>query len=327
MTDPDFVPAMKRAAGIVTDEGGVTSHAAIVSREMGIPCIVGTGSATNILKDDDVITIDAKTGKVYRGDHVESVKTNAQEDASKIQTIVTKTKIYMNLGIPEKIDDYKDLPMDGIGLMRVEFIIADVIKAHPLHMIEEHREQEYIDKLAEGIQKVASVVAPRPVVVRFSDFKTNEYSSLIGGYKHEPKEENPMIGWRGVSRYVSENFEPAFRLECRAIKKVREICKNVWIMLPFVRNTEEVVKCISLMESEGLKRSEDFKIWLMAEIPAFAIVPEDFAKLDIDGASIGSNDLTQLILGVDRDSTTLGKMGYFDEKNTAVLHGIKQIIQ
>lgn len=325
MTDPDFVPAMKRAAGIVTDEGGVTSHAAIVSREMGIPCVVGTGNATKILMDGDLITIDAKAGKVYRGEKTEKLKAEIKPEEH-LQIPETKTKIYMNLGIPEKIDDYKDLPISGIGLMRVEFIIADVIKEHPLYMIEEKKEDEYIDKLAEGIEKVASALHPRPIVVRFSDFKSNEYINLAGGYKYEPKEENPMIGWRGVSRYVSENFEPAFRLECRAIKKVREKYNNVWVMLPFVRTTEEVKKCIKLIESEGLTRSSDFKIWLMAEVPALAMIPEEFAKLDIDGASIGSNDLTQLTLGVDRDSQILGKMGYFDEKNSAVMHAIKNII-
>ncbi len=332
MTDPDFVPAMKRAAAIVTNEGGITSHAAIVSREMGIPCVVGTEKATQILKDGDLITVDAINGLVYKGEQVKSLKAAEakpveQKPKVPIEQIETATKIYMNLGIPEKIDDYKDLPIDGIGLMRVEFIIADDIKEHPLHMIEQGREQEYIDKLAEGIKKVASAIYPRPVIVRFSDFKTNEYENLIGGDKYEPKEDNPMIGWRGVSRYVSEVFEPAFRLECRAIKKVREQFKNVWVMLPFVRKTSEVKKVIKIIQNEGLIRDEQFKIFIMAEVPAVAIMPEEFAKLEIDGASIGSNDLTQLILGVDRDSELLGKMGYFDERNAAVLHGIKRIIE
>jgi len=327
MTDPDFVPAMKRAIAIVTDEGGITSHAAIVSREMGIPCIVGTEKATQILKDGDVITVDAVNGVVYRGVHVGEVKEKPKEIEEPIEGIETQTKIYMNLGIPEKIDDYKNLPIDGIGLMRVEFIIADVIKEHPLHMIEQGRAQEYVDKLAQGIKKVASAIYPKPVVVRFSDFKTNEYRNLVGGEKYEPKEDNPMIGWRGVSRYISEDFEPAFRLECKAIRKVREEYKNVWVMLPFVRNTSEVKKALKILESEGLIRDEQFKVWIMSEVPAVAIMPEEFAKLPIDGTSIGSNDLTQLTLGVDRDSETLGKMGYFDERNEAVLRAIKRIIE
>ncbi len=332
MTDPDFVPVMKRAAAIVTDEGGITSHAAIVSREMGIPCIVGTEKATEVLKDNEVITVDAMRGLVYRGEQKitaekeESIQAE-QKPKEPIEKIDTKTKIYMNLGIPEKISDYKNLPIDGIGLMRTEFIIADDIKEHPLYMIEQGRSQEYIDKLADGIKKVASAVYPRPVVVRFSDFKTNEYRNLAGGEKYEPKEDNPMIGWRGVSRYISGTFEPAFRLECRAVRKVREEYNNVWVMFPFVRNVNEVKKAIKILESEGLVRDEHFKIWIMSEVPSVAIMPEEFAKLDIDGTSIGSNDLTQLTLGVDRDSETLGKMGYFDEKNTAVLRAIKRIIE
>ena len=331
MTDPDFVPAMKRAAAIVTDEGGMTSHAAIVSREMGIPCIVGTEEATKKLKDGDIITVDATRGNVYFGkvdvkpENPEVVHGLVEEVP--ISKITTKTKIYMNLGIPEKAEEYKHLPMDGIGLMRLEFIIADLIKEHPMFMLKENRGEQYVEELAAGITTVAAAVNPKPVVVRFSDFKTNEYSGLKGGAEFEPKEENPMIGWRGVSRYVSPDFEPAFRLECKAIKKVRESLKNVWVMLPFVRNVEEVKKSIEILKDEGLERDEHFQIWLMAEVPAVAIIPEEFAQLPIDGASIGSNDLTQLTLGVDRDSEKLGKMGYFDERNAAVLHGIKRIIQ
>lgn len=325
MTDPDFVPAMKRAKAIVTDEGGMTSHAAIVSREMAIPCIVGTEKATEFLKDNDIITVDANSGKVYRGEiKVSAVKPEKEEEGPIPET---KTKVYINLGIPEEIDKYKDKPIDGIGLMRLEFIIADLIREHPMHMIKEGRSHEYVDKLASGIGKVAEAVKPRPVVVRFSDFKTNEYSNLIGGKEFEPKEENPMIGWRGVSRYVSKEFEPAFRLECKAIKKLRDSgLTNIWVMLPFVRNVLEVKNCIKIIESEGLHRDELFKIWLMAEVPSMAVVAEDFAKLDIDGASIGSNDLTQLTLGVDRDSEHMAKMGYFDERNEAVLINIKRII-
>ncbi len=332
MTDPDFVPAMKKASAIITDEGGITSHAAIVSREMGIPCIVGTEKATQILRDDDLITVDASSGKVYRGNLTEAIKEEEKIEERKeeyevpIEDVKTNTKIYLNLGIPEKIHDYKNLPIDGVGLMRIEFIIANSIREHPLHMIEENRQQEYINKLSEGIKEVASAINPKPVIVRFSDFKTNEYRNLVGGEKYEPHEENPMIGWRGASRYVSEKFQEAFRLECRAIRKVREECKNVWVMIPFIRTPEEAKKCMKIMESEGLIRSENFKIWIMAEVPSIAIITEDFAQLNIDGASIGSNDLTQLVLGVDRDSEILGKMGYFNEREKPVLKAVKRII-
>ncbi len=332
MTDPDFVPAMKIAAAIVTDEGGMTSHAAIVSREMEIPCIVGTEKATKILKDGEVVTVDAVDGYVYRG-VVEIEETQKEESGSEKKQdnidpnkIVTRTKIYMNLGVPFKIKDYKDLPFDGIGLMRTEFIIASQIGKHPLYMIENGRADEYIDTLAKGIEEVASTIYPKPVIVRFSDFKSNEYRNLEGGDKYEPVENNPMIGFRGVSRYVSEKFEKAFRLECRAIKKVREKYDNVYVMLPFVRTIDEVIKVLKIMESEGLVRNDKFKVFLMAEVPSMVILADKFAKLPIDGISIGSNDLTQLTLGVDRDSDILGEMGYFDERNEAVLRSVNRLI-
>ena len=194
-------------------------------------------------------------------------------------------------------------------------------------MIELGKEEEYINALKEGIQKVARAIGNRPLVVRFSDFKTNEYHDLEGGEKYEDKESNPMIGFRGVSRYVSPEFEKAFRMECQAISRVRKENPNVYVMLPFVRNTDEVSKCLGIMKSEGLERSRDFKILLMAEVPSMALIPEEFAKLEVDGVSIGSNDLTQLTLGVDRDSAILGRMGYFDERNRAVLVAIHNIIR
>jgi pyruvate,water dikinase len=326
MTNPDYVPAMKRASAIITDEGGMTCHAAIVSREMGIPCIVGTGKATTILKEGEGVTVDGKEGKVYRGIiEIEKKEIKPIEVVGKIETA---TKIYMNLGVPEKIDDYKDLPFEGIGLMRIEFIIASYVGEHPNYLLEIGQEQKYIDKLAEGIAKVASAINPRPVVVRFSDFKTNEYRSLKGGEKYEPQEDNPMIGWRGVSRYISPEFEKAFRLECKAIKKVRDEMnlKNVWVMLPFVRTTWEVERCLEIMKSEGLERKEDFKVWLMAEVPSIVFLADEFSKF-CDGFSIGSNDLTQLIMGADRDSAILGKMEYFDERNEAVKRAISSLIE
>ncbi|MEM4216753.1 MAG: putative PEP-binding protein [Candidatus Methanomethylicaceae archaeon] len=199
----------------------------------------------------------------------------------------------MNLGEPAMIDKYKDLPFDGIGLMRIEFIIADVIGEHPLYLIESHEEERFIDKLASGISWVARNIYPRPVVVRFSDFKTNEYRQLKGGDKYEPQEHNPMIGWRGVSRYISPVYEPGFRLECKAIKRVRDDwgLKNVYVMLPFVRTPWEVEKCLTIMKEEGLERCRDFKVWLMAEIPSIIFMADEFSKL-CDGFSVGSNDLT-----------------------------------
>jgi len=326
MTSPDFVVAMQKAVAIVTDEGGLTSHASIVSREMGIPAVVGTEKATSLLGEGEIVTVDGAAGKVYAGSV--AAKENDLIEEEEEEELVTKTKVYMNLGEPEQIEKYKTLPFDGIGLMRLEFIILSWIGKHPLFMIKNKKEQMYVEKLAEGIEKIAKTVFPRPVVVRFSDFKTNEYRGLEGGGQFEPVEENPMIGWRGVSRYVSEEFKEAFVLECRAIKRVREAgMVNVMVMLPFVRTTSEVEKVLEIMREEGLQRADDFKVWLMAEVPAVALIPEEFAQLDIDGASIGSNDLTQGVLCVDRDSGKLGRMGYFDERNPAVLKAIENIIQ
>ena len=327
MTNPDYVPSMKRAGAIVTEEGGTTCHAAIVSREMGIPAIVGTEKATKVLKENQLITVDATSGKVYEGSVAIEKKEIEKEDSLPEKEFKTKTKVYMNLGEPEKISDYKNLQFDGIGLMRIEFIISSYIGKHPLFLIENNQQDLYIDKLAEGISKVASEINPKPVIVRFSDFKSNEYKGLEGGERFEPHEDNPLIGWRGVSRYISSEFIEAFKLECKAIKKVRSTLKNVHVMLPFVRITDEVKKCLEIMRTEGLVKEEGFKVWLMAEIPSLALIPEDFAKLDIDGVSIGSNDLTMLVLGVDRDSAKLGKMGYFDERNKAVLKAIENIIE
>ncbi len=337
MTDPDWVPLMKKAAAIVTDEGGMTSHAAIVSRELGIPAVVGTGNATKVIKTGMLITVDGSRGVVYEG-RVEIGGRKAEEKAAGAAAIspevlrdlypVTGTKIYMNLGEPDAIDKYVHLPFDGIGLMRIEFILSDWIGYHPLYLIEIGKQDFFVDKLAQGIAKVASAIYPRPVVVRFSDFKTNEYRGLKGGEKYEPEERNPMLGWRGVSRYIHPAYEKAFRLEVRAIRKVREEMglKNVWTMLPFVRTTWEVERVLQIMAEEGLERNRDFKVWIMAEVPSVVFLADEFAKL-VDGFSIGSNDLTQLVLGVDRDSQLLAGMGYFDERDPAVLRAIKMLIE
>jgi pyruvate,water dikinase len=331
MTSPDWVPFMRIASGIITSEGGVTSHAAIVSRELGIPCVVGASNALEILKDNVLITLDARNGLIYEGEIKELLEREkllevSPEEAAKLKT---RTKILMNLGVPMEIEKYKHLPFDGIGLMRIEFIIAEWIKEHPNYLIEKGEEQKYIDKLAEGIAMVAKAIYPRFVVVRFSDFKTNEYRQLIGGEKYEPIEANPLVGWRGVSRYISKEFEQAFRLECKAIKKVREELKldNVWVMLPFVRTTWEVEKVLKIMEEEGLKRgAKNLQIWAMVEVPSTVFLIEEFCKY-FDGFSIGSNDLAMGILLVSRDSAFLANMGYFDEMNPAVLKAIKQVIK
>ncbi|MGC8836211.1 MAG: phosphoenolpyruvate synthase [Infirmifilum sp.] len=337
MTDPDWVPYMKIAAAIVTDEGGMTAHAAIVSRELGIPAIVGTREATKVMVDGKEYTVDAKTGVVYEG-RVEELLGKKEEKAAAaaaapieiIYKPITGTKIYMNLGVPEKIKEYKNLPFDGIGLMRVEFIMASYVGEHPLYLLESGRGDVLVNKMAEGIALVAREIYPRPVVVRFSDFKTNEYRQLKGGEKYEPQEDNPMLGWRGVSRYISPQYEKAFRLEVRAIKKVREEMGlgNVWVMAPFVRTLWEAERFVKLLAEEGLESNRDFKVWAMAEVPSIIFLAEEFSRY-FDGFSIGSNDLTQLTLGTDRDSAILPKIDprYFDERDPAVRTAIAMLIE
>jgi len=338
MTNPDYVPFMKLAGAIVTDKGGVTCHAAIVSRELGIPCVVGTSNATKLMVTGKEYTVDSRSGVIYEGvlpTLTEQLSSSTQA-ASPTHTSgfatqavpVTATKIYMNLGVPEKVEDYKHLPFEGIGLMRIEFILASYIGEHPLYLIETGQAQKFVDKLAEGIAVVARAIQPRSVVVRFSDFKTNEYRQLKGGEKYEIVEANPMLGWRGCSRYISSWYEKAFRLECQAIKKFREEwgLKNVWVMLPVVRTVWEAKKSLEIMREEGLEKSRDFKVWFMAETPSIAILADEFSKL-CDGFSIGSNDMTQGILMIDRDSERLGQMGYFDERDPAVKRMIAHLIK
>ena len=319
MTNPDFVPAMKRATAIVTNEGGQTSHAAIVSRELGVVCVVGTREATNKLKEGDVITVSGSEGLVYPG----KVEIEVEEE-EKYEYVKTDTKIYMNLGEPDMAEKYKDLKIDGIGLFRAEFMAAELGK-HPKLLIEEGGEEELIDKFAKGIAKVAKTFYPRPVVYRALDFKTNEYAGLKGGDKFEPKEANPMIGWRGASRYITE--PEVFEFEVKAIKKVRdEGLDNVYLMIPFVRTTWELKEIRKLIEKVGLKQDKKFKLWIMVEVPSSAILIEEFIKEGIDGVSIGSNDLTQLVLGVDRDSAILGEK-WFYELDPAVLWCLERVVK
>ncbi|MCW4018696.1 MAG: phosphoenolpyruvate synthase [Candidatus Bathyarchaeota archaeon] len=333
MTNPDFVPFMKIASAIVTDKGGVTSHAAIVSRELSIPCVVGTETATQAMKTGQQYTVDSRNGIIYEGVLSQAVEKPAASNGAAMvvqaeAAPVTATKIYMNLAIPDMVEKYKDLPFQGIGLMRTEFIFADYIGEHPLYLVESGQSQKLVDKFAEGVAAVARAIQPRPVVVRFSDFKTNEYRDLKGGEKYEIVEENPMLGWRGCSRYISKWYIEAFRLECKAIQKCRTEwgLKNVYVMLPMIRTLWEAKKVLEIMKEEGLERGRDFKIWFMAETPSIAIMADEFSKL-VDGFSIGSNDMTQGILMIDRDSERLGQMGYFDERDPAVKRIIARLIR
>lgn len=332
MTDPDFVPFMKMASAIVTDKGGITSHAAIVSRELNIPCVVGTETGTQVMKTGVEYTVDSRNGIIYEGIMQQAVAPVASNGGAVTVAAesapVTATKIYMNLGTPEIIEQYKNLPFEGIGLMRTEFIMASAIGQHPMLFVENKEEQKFIDIFAENVAIVARAIQPRPVVVRLSDFKTNEYRGLKGGEKYEINEENPMLGWRGCSRYISKWYIDAFKLECRAIKKCRTEwgLKNVYVMLPMVRTLWEAKQVLEIMKEEGLERSKDFKIWFMAETPAIAIMADEFSKL-VDGFSIGSNDMTQGVLMIDRDSERLGQMGYFDERDPAVKRIIAHLIR
>jgi pyruvate,water dikinase len=338
MTAPDWVPAMKKAKAIITNSGGMTCHAAIVSRELGIPCIVGTASrgaaATEVIKTGQDITVDATNGVVYEGILEEATKqapaASAAEGGAVVTAVesypITGTKIYVNLGEPDLAEKVSKLPADGVGLMREEFIWASYIGEHPLYLIKIGHPEKVVNGLAEGFRKVAQAFNPRPVVLRFSDFKSSEYRDLKGGEEFEPQEPSPLLGWRGASRYYDPKYVEGFKLEIQAVKKVREEygLKNLWVMIPFVRTVDELRKVIEIMENEGLKRGPDFKVWLMAEIPSNIILADKFAQY-VDGFSVGSNDLTMLILGTDRDNGTVGHI--FDERNLAVLRAVKQLIK
>ncbi|HBH46256.1 MAG: phosphoenolpyruvate synthase [Candidatus Jacksonbacteria bacterium RIFOXYC2_FULL_44_29] len=365
MTDPDWEPIMKKAAAIVTNSGGRTSHAAIVSRELGLPCVVGTGTATKAIKSGEKVTVccaEGESGKVYQGVLKFTIRTIKLDDVAK-----TKTKILMNIGDPDVAFGYSQIPNDGVGLARLEFIIANAVKVHPLALLDfkneckvafpsgaKRRSQDlnssvcrtiaeltygykvksdfFVDKLALGVGRIAAAFYPREVILRFSDFKSNEYANLLGGEAYEPKEENPMIGWRGASRYYTPAFRPAFDLECLAIRRVREEMGlyNLAVMIPFCRTIEEGQKVIDILkENKVLPAKSDgnknrLKIYVMCEIPSNVILAEDFADL-FDGFSIGSNDLTQLTLGVDRDSDLVAHV--YDERNPAVKKLVAEVIK
>ncbi|MBI2852793.1 MAG: phosphoenolpyruvate synthase [Chloroflexi bacterium] len=321
MTTPDFVPAMKRAVAIVTNRGGRTSHAAIVSRELGIPCVVGAERATVILKTGQVITVDGSHGKVYDGKVARRIATSPMASVI-LETIKTRTRVYVNLAQPELAEKVAAHNVDGVGLLRAEFMVGQ-IGEHPRYMMEQNRGDEFVRRLAQGISIFTSNFAPRPVVYRTTDFKTNEYRDLKGGEKYEAKEENPMLGYRGASRYIAE--PDVFRLELEAIKKVREKYKNLWVMIPFVRTVEEMRRSKEIMEAAGLKRSPDFKLWMMVEVPSNVFLMEKFLEVGVDGISIGSNDLTQLTLGVDRDNEMLQEA--FDERDEAVMLALEKVVK
>ncbi len=332
MTAPDWVPAMKKAKAIVTDSGGMTCHASIVSRELGIPCIVGTKSrgeaATVTIPDGIDVTIDATHGVVYEGIIEEAKKENQAGAAVAVAEYFppTGTKVYMNLGDPELAEKYSSLPCDGIGLMREEFIWTTYIHEHPLYLIETGHPEKVVDQLAEGMRQVCQAMAPRPVTLRFSDFKSSEYRDLKGGDEFEPYEPSALLGWRGASRYYDPKYIEAFKLECQAVVKVREEfgLKNLNVMIPFCRNVEECEKVVKIMAECGLERGKDFKVWLMAEIPSNIILADQFNKY-VDGYSIGSNDLTMLVLGCDRDNDTVSHI--YDERNLAVRRAVRHLIE
>jgi len=353
MTDPDWEPIMKKASAIITDRGGRTCHTAIVSRELGIPCIVGTENATKLINTGDKITVDCSQGEIGRV--LEGLVDYEVERIDLEKLPETRTKIMMNVGIPEQAFAQAQIPNDGVGLARIEFIIGSHIGIHPLALLNYEKLKEeakkdkeiekvvavieeraynyankadfYVDKLAQGIAMIGAAFYPKDVIVRLSDFKTNEYANLVGGYLYEPVEHNPMLGWRGASRYYDPKFEPAFALECKAIKKARDEMglTNIKVMVPFCRTVEEGERVIKVMEKYGLKQGENgLEIYVMAEIPSNVILAEEFAKI-FDGFSIGSNDLTQLTLGLDRDSELVSHI--YDERNPAIKILIKQLIE
>lgn len=341
MTDPDWVSIMRLASAIITDEGGKTAHASIVGRELGVPTIVGTGKGTEVLKSGMNVTVDCTqglNGRIYKGDVPYQVK---EYDLSKVPS--TKTKVTLNVGTPEMAFRASHLPCSGVGLARVEFVLAEKIRVHPLALYHyekikdkklkkqiaeitiEHKDKKehFIKELAEGIAQISAAFYPKEVIVRLSDFKTNEYKNLVGGYLYENEESNPMIGFRGASRYLDEKFYPAFKMECQAIKRAINVfgLKNISLMVPFCRSVDEGKKVKKMIRAEGIKEA---KIYVMAEIPSNLILAEEFSKI-FDGFSIGSNDLAQLILGVDRDNALLSKK--YDENNPAIRKAVAEFLK
>jgi pyruvate, water dikinase len=325
-TSPDWVPALRRAAAVVTDSGGLTCHAAIVSRELGVPAVVGARTATTALRDGDVVTVDGVKGTVTAGEpeakpKVEAREVSASPAVAAIESLATR--IYVNLAFPEKAEAAAALPVDGVGLLRAEFMLTDALdNTHPRALIEEGRSEEFIERLVESILRVTTPFAPRPVVYRTTDFRTNEFRGLTRGEEFEPHEENPMIGFRGAFRYIEQ--PEVFALELEALARVRERTPNLKVMLPFVRTAWELDACLERIEKSPLGAQRDLERWVMAEVPSVIFHLPAYVKRGIDGVSIGSNDLTQLMLGVDRDSEICAKL--FDERDYAVQEAIRSIV-
>lgn len=343
-TDPDWVPVMKRAAAIVTDHGGRTSHAAIVSRELGLPAIVGAGSATALLHDEQEVTVSCAEGD--QGFVYEGTATFEAETVEVGNLPQTYTQLMLNLGNPAAAMRWWRLPADGVGLARMEFVVSNHIRVHPMALLRydelkdeaarreiaeltvgyRDKAEYFVDRLARGLARIAAALYPKPVIIRMSDFKTNEYAGLVGGAEFEPREENPMIGFRGAARYYSPRYRDGFALECRAVRRLRNDMgfRNVVVMIPFCRSTHEADRVLEVMAENGLRRGEDgLEVFVMCEVPSNVILAAEFAKR-FDGFSIGSNDLTQLTLGVDRDSADLAAL--FDEQDQAVKWMISSVI-
>ncbi len=329
MTTPDWVPVLRRAKALVTDSGGMTCHAAIVSRELRVPCVVGTKQATKLLRTGDIITVDATRGLVFEGQGPAREAQRAAQPAAVVASApvqaapVTATKLYVNLAIASEAERAAALPVDGVGLLRAEFFITDTLRGqHPTRMLAAGKRAEVVDTLAEKLLNVTRAFMPRPVVYRTYDFRTNEFRGLEGGEEYEPHEENPMIGYRGCFRYVRD--PELFLLELDVIARVRAETPNLQLMIPFVRTRWELEQCLKLIHEHPLGRDRKLQKWIMAEVPSVVHWLPEYAKLGIHGVSIGSNDLTQLMLGVDRDSDICAEL--FDESDPAVLHAIGQII-
>jgi pyruvate, water dikinase len=330
MTTPDWVPAMRRAAALVTDGGGVTCHAAIVSRELRVPCIVGTHDATSVLRDGEVVTVDGAAGRVYEGDRTAELTATAPDRvpasaASPAGAAIEPlgTLLYVNLAIADRAEEVAAMAVDGVGLLRAEFMVTDALGGeHPRKLLAEGRQAEFVDRMAVSLSRITRAFTPRPVVYRTIDFRTNEFRKLGGGDEYEPEEANPMIGYRGCYRYVRE--PDLFALECELLARVRDETPNLHVMIPFVRTRWELEACLELIDRSPLGRQRGLRKWVMAEVPSVVYRVAEYAALGIDGVSIGSNDLTQLMLGVDRDSEICADL--FDESDAAVLAAIRDIV-
>jgi len=322
MTSPDFVPAMRKASAIVTDQGGQTSHAAIVSRELGVPCVVGTKEATTKLKDNLLVTVDGSKGLVFLGGNIKTEILKVKPKKERELKLKTATKLYVNLGEPDLAKRVAKKNIDGAGLVRAEFMIAN-IGIHPKEAIKLKKQEKFIEKLSKDLMTFCKAFGSRPVVYRTTDFKTNEYRALPGGKAWEPEEPNPMLGYRGAYRYIAD--PEVFMLELRAIKEVRHKYKNLWVMIPYVRSPEELAAVRRMVAAEGLFESPSFKFWMMVELPVNVILLDKFIEVGIDGVSIGSNDLTMLISGTDRDNAEVAKA--FNERSPAVKWAIRRVVR